>query len=85
VAASRLRSGNAGRRGFAPFDARRPHGGNDNGRSKRGPARTATGSDACVRSFLVRRAGIVDELSDLHEVDRGLDAVEAGHSLAHLL
>ena len=37
------------------------------------------------RSCLVRRVGVVDELSDLHEVDRGFDAVQAGHSLAHLL
>jgi hypothetical protein len=37
------------------------------------------------RSFLVGRVGVVDELSDLDEVDRGFDAVQAGHSLAHLL
>src|SRR4051794_5612347 len=38
-----------------------------------------------LRSFSVRRAGVVDYLSDLHEVDRGFDAVQTGHPLAQLL
>ena len=29
--------------------------------------------------------GVVDELSDLDEIDRGLDAVQAGHPLAQLV
>ena len=47
------------------------------------PAQITTGVPR--RSFLVRRAGVVDQLSDLHEVDRGFDAVQAGHSLSQLL
>ena len=43
-----------------------------------------TTARAPAASFLGRQAGVVHELSDLHEVDYGFDAVQAGHSLAHL-
>ena len=83
VSTLRLRSVNAPRSGVS--DRSTPHRrlGETTMVTQALPAQITTGVPRW--SFLVRRAGVVDELSDLHEVDRGFDAVQAGHSLAHLL
>jgi len=58
---------------------------NDDAHPQRCRAVTTVGGRVPARSVLERRAGVVDYLSDLHEVDRGFDAVQPRHAFAHFL